>query len=166
MRGKSELMNPKTCLRPTLLACALGVLLQAPAALAAKWPPGVASRTGIARPSKRKVKRVSSLPTCRPVTRASAASPSPKPITRAAPAAPARRIGAVGRSAFSTAVPPVLVASGAETSADAWNLPDNQFFAADVASEAAQRRLIDLISSDIVEKVAIALSSQAASRKA
>lgn len=35
MRGKSELMNPKTCLRPTLLACALGVLLQAPAALAA-----------------------------------------------------------------------------------------------------------------------------------
>lgn len=35
MRGKSELMNPKTCLRPTLLACALGLLLQAPAALAA-----------------------------------------------------------------------------------------------------------------------------------
>ncbi len=28
-------MNPKTCLRPTLLACALGTLLQAPAALAA-----------------------------------------------------------------------------------------------------------------------------------
>ena len=63
-------------------------------------------------------------------------------------------------------MPPVLVASGAETSADAWNLPDNQFFAADVASEAAQRRLIDLISNDIVEKVAIALSSQAAGRSA
>lgn len=86
-----------------------------------------------------------------------------------------RRDGAATRSRYvvtapwqlyTTAVPPVLVASGAETSADAWNLPDNQFFAADVASEAAQRRLIDLISSDIVEKVAIALASQAASRKA
>ncbi|UFN48587.1 LPS assembly lipoprotein LptE [Roseomonas sp. OT10] len=65
-------------------------------------------------------------------------------------------------SLYTTATPPVQVASGTERSFDAWNLPDNQFFAADMSFNAAQRRLVDEVASGIVEKVAIALANRTA----
>jgi len=61
---------------------------------------------------------------------------------------------------YTMAVPPVLVASGTEKTFDAWNIPDNQFFAADASADAAQQRLVVLIANDITEKVAIALRAR------
>ena len=64
-------------------------------------------------------------------------------------------------SLYTMAVPPVLVAGGTERAFDAFNLPDNQFFAADASQDAAQRRLVRRIADDVVEKVAVALSGRA-----
>ncbi|MFC0410274.1 LPS assembly lipoprotein LptE [Roseomonas elaeocarpi] len=61
---------------------------------------------------------------------------------------------------YTMSVPPVLVASGTERSFDAWNIPDNQFFAADASADAAQQRLVVVIASDISEKVALALRAR------
>lgn len=63
-------------------------------------------------------------------------------------------------SLYTMAVPPVLVAGGVERAFDAFNLPDNQFFAADASQDAAQRRLVRRIADDVVEKVALALSGR------
>ncbi|MFT8244977.1 LPS assembly lipoprotein LptE [Roseomonas sp. BN140053] len=63
-------------------------------------------------------------------------------------------------------VPPVVVASGTERAFDAANIPDNQFFAADVSTEAAQQRLVQQLAADIVEKVAVALSAAPAAPQA
>ncbi len=63
-------------------------------------------------------------------------------------------------SLYTMAVPPVLVAGGTERAFDAFNLPDNQFFAADASQDAAQRRLVRRIADDVVEKVAVALSGR------
>ena len=60
------------------------------------------------------------------------------------------------------AVPPVLVAGGTERAFDAFNLPDNQFFAADSSQDAAQRRLVQRVAGDVVEKIAVALSGRTA----
>jgi LPS-assembly lipoprotein len=52
-------------------------------------------------------------------------------------------------------VPPQSIASGAERSFDAYDLPDGQFFAADAARDAMMVRLIDQMAEDIVARLAI-----------
>ena len=56
---------------------------------------------------------------------------------------------------FDTSAPPRLVARGTERAFDAYNVPENQFFSADVAREAAERRLIDQLAEDVVRRLAV-----------
>lgn len=48
-----------------------------------------------------------------------------------------------------------LVARGTERAFDAYNVPENQFFAADASRQAAEQRLIDQLAEDIVRRLAI-----------
>ncbi len=59
------------------------------------------------------------------------------------------------------AVPPVIVAQGSSTAFDAYNVPDNQFFAGLQASAAADRRLLEQLAADVVERVIISLRDRA-----
>ncbi len=61
---------------------------------------------------------------------------------------------------FNTTQPPRLVASGVERTIDAFNMPENQFFAADASRYAMEQRLIDQLAQDIVERLALALGSR------
>ena len=63
---------------------------------------------------------------------------------------------------FTLGAPPASIASGAERSFDAYNVPENQFFAADASREAMERRLVELLADDIVRRLAIVLTSRAA----
>jgi len=56
-------------------------------------------------------------------------------------------------------VPPRIISRSALPfrTLDAYNVPDLQFFAADTSREAMERRLVDLISQEVVREVAIAL---------
>lgn len=60
---------------------------------------------------------------------------------------------------FNTAIPPVLVANGTERFFDAYNIPENQFFAADASRDAMERRIIDTLAEDIVRRLAIVLTT-------
>ena len=66
-----------------------------------------------------------------------------------------RYTGSASWSLFNTALPPRLVASGVERTIDAFNMPENQFFASDTARDAAERRLMDALASDIVQRLAV-----------
>jgi LPS-assembly lipoprotein len=59
-------------------------------------------------------------------------------------------------------VPPQAIANGAERSFDAYDLPDNQFFAADAARDAMMARLIDQMAEDIVARLAVRFREQGA----
>lgn len=50
---------------------------------------------------------------------------------------------------------PEVVANGVERTIDAFNIPTNQFFAADSSREAAERRLAEVLAEEIVTRVAI-----------
>jgi LPS-assembly lipoprotein len=54
-------------------------------------------------------------------------------------------------------VPVEQVAAGAARVIDAFNVPPNQFFASDASREAAERRLSELLSEEIVERMAAEL---------
>jgi LPS-assembly lipoprotein len=56
---------------------------------------------------------------------------------------------------FDTNVPPRLVTTGTDRAFDAYNIPENQFFAADAARQAAERRLVDQLAEDIVRRLAV-----------
>jgi len=56
---------------------------------------------------------------------------------------------------YDTASPPRLVANGTERAFDAYNVPENQFFAADTSREATERRLLDQLADDIVRRLAV-----------
>ncbi len=60
---------------------------------------------------------------------------------------------------YDTNVPPRLVATGVDRAFDAYNVPENQFFASDTAREAAERRLMEQLSSDIVQRLAVRFES-------
>nr|WP_282572095.1 LPS assembly lipoprotein LptE [Roseomonas acroporae] len=60
-------------------------------------------------------------------------------------------------SLFDNAAPPNRLAGGMVRSLDAFNLPDQQYFAADMSREAMERRLMESLSEQIVERVAVAL---------
>lgn len=56
---------------------------------------------------------------------------------------------------YDNGAPPRLVARGMERAFDAYNIPENQFFAADTSREAAERRLVDQLANDIVQSLAV-----------
>jgi LPS-assembly lipoprotein len=51
--------------------------------------------------------------------------------------------------------PPRLVARGTERAFDAYNIPENQFFAAEASRQATERRLIDQLAEDIVRRLSV-----------
>lgn len=71
-----------------------------------------------------------------------------------------RYTGSASWYLFDNAQPPRLVASGVERAFDAFNMPQNQFFAADASRAAMERRLIDQLAQDVVERLALALGSR------
>ena len=60
------------------------------------------------------------------------------------------------------ATPPSVLANGVERVFDAYNVPDNQFFAADMSREAAMRRLLEQLADDIVIRYSVALRERPA----
>lgn len=64
-------------------------------------------------------------------------------------------------------VPPQVVGRNALPfrTIDAYNVPDLQFFAADVSREAMERRLVEVVSEEVVREVAIALRRHLASAR-
>jgi LPS-assembly lipoprotein len=50
---------------------------------------------------------------------------------------------------------PEVVANGFERAQDAYNVPPNQFFAADVSRDAAERRIAETLAEEVVTRVAI-----------
>jgi LPS-assembly lipoprotein len=59
-------------------------------------------------------------------------------------------------------VPPRPVTNGTERTLDAYNLPDNQFFAADASRDALFARLVEQSSEDVVTRLAAFFQRQAA----
>ena len=62
--------------------------------------------------------------------------------------------------------PPETVANGVERTIDAFNVPPNQFFAADSSREAAERRMAEVLAEEVVLRVAARLRVAGASAPA
>lgn len=60
---------------------------------------------------------------------------------------------------FTARQPPRLVARGVERTFDAYNIPENQFFAADASRDAMERRIVDQLAEDIVNRLAATLAA-------
>lgn len=60
----------------------------------------------------------------------------------------------------SRATPPVTMAQGVERTFDSFNIPDTQFFAADVSNEAARTRLLEQLADDILLRLTVALRTR------
>lgn len=60
---------------------------------------------------------------------------------------------------YDTNTPPRLVAQGTDRTFDAYNVPENQFFASDAARDAAERRLMDQLANDVVQHLAVRFES-------
>ena len=58
-------------------------------------------------------------------------------------------------------VPPKPLTNGSERTFDAYNLPDNQFFAGDASRDAMFRRLVDPAADDVVTRLAAYFQRQA-----
>jgi LPS-assembly lipoprotein len=56
---------------------------------------------------------------------------------------------------FDVASPPREITRGTERAFDAYDIPDNQFFAADVARDTMERQLIEQLAQQILERLAI-----------
>ncbi len=56
---------------------------------------------------------------------------------------------------FDAGTPPREVARGTERAFDAYDIPENQFFAADVARETMERQLVNEVAQHILERLAI-----------
>lgn len=56
---------------------------------------------------------------------------------------------------FDLGPPPREIARGTERSLDAYDIPENQFFAADVARETMERQLIEQLAQQIVNSLAM-----------
>lgn len=56
---------------------------------------------------------------------------------------------------YDTGTPARLVATGTERAFDAYNVPENQFFAADTSRDATERRLVTQLADDIVLRLAL-----------
>ncbi len=62
---------------------------------------------------------------------------------------------------YDNGAPPRELASGRERASDAYDIPENQFFAADAARDTMERRLVDQLSGDIIQNLAIYFRSAA-----
>lgn len=56
---------------------------------------------------------------------------------------------------FDTNTPPRLVARGTERTFDAFNVPENQFFASETSRLAMEQRLVDQLAEDIVRSLSV-----------
>jgi len=56
---------------------------------------------------------------------------------------------------YDSGAPPRLVAQGVARAFDAYNIPQNQFFASDTSRDATERRLVDQLADDIVQRLAV-----------
>lgn len=56
---------------------------------------------------------------------------------------------------FDVAAPPREITRGTERASDAYDIPENQFFAADVARDTMERQLVDLLARQILEGLAM-----------
>ncbi|MCA3279796.1 MAG: hypothetical protein ING10_11050 [Roseomonas sp.] len=56
---------------------------------------------------------------------------------------------------FDVGAPPREIARGTERASNAYDIPENQFFAADVARETMERQLIEELAQHILERLAI-----------
>lgn len=68
-----------------------------------------------------------------------------------------RTIGTATWSLETLATPPRPVTNGVERALDSYNIPENQFFAADVSREAMERRLIEQLAGDVTRRLAVTL---------
>lgn len=59
---------------------------------------------------------------------------------------------------FDLGAPPKEIARGTERASDAYDIPENQFFAADVARDTMERQLIEQLAQQILERLAIHFS--------
>jgi LPS-assembly lipoprotein len=57
--------------------------------------------------------------------------------------------------------PPVQIATGAERENDAYNIPDQQFFAAEASRDAMERRLVESLSDSIAQRLAVTFRRRA-----
>ncbi|MBW8270959.1 LPS assembly lipoprotein LptE [Caldovatus aquaticus] len=57
--------------------------------------------------------------------------------------------------------PPQQIASGTERENDAYNIPDQQFFAAEAARDAAERRMVEQLAFAIAERLALVFRQRA-----
>jgi LPS-assembly lipoprotein len=56
---------------------------------------------------------------------------------------------------FDVGAPPREITRGTERASDAYDIPENQFFAADVARETMERQLIEQLAQQILERLAM-----------
>nr|WP_246526773.1 LPS assembly lipoprotein LptE [Plastoroseomonas hellenica] len=56
---------------------------------------------------------------------------------------------------FTLETPPRSLTRGTEQAFDAYNIPENQFFASDVSREAAERRMMDQLAEDMTRRLAV-----------
>ena len=56
---------------------------------------------------------------------------------------------------FDLGAPPKEIARGTERASDAYDIPENQFFAADVARDIMERQLIEQLAQQILERLAL-----------
>jgi LPS-assembly lipoprotein len=65
-------------------------------------------------------------------------------------------------SLYTLATPAVLLASGTERTFDAYNLPENQFFASDNSRDAMERRLVEQLAQDVAQRLSVYFVTRAA----
>jgi LPS-assembly lipoprotein len=56
---------------------------------------------------------------------------------------------------FDTGAPPREITRGTERAFDAYDIPENQFFAADVARDTMERQLIEQLARQVVDSLAM-----------
>jgi LPS-assembly lipoprotein len=65
---------------------------------------------------------------------------------------------------FDLGAPPQEITRGTERASDAYDIPENQFFAADVARDTMERQLIEQLAQQILERLALHFRSAAQGR--
>jgi LPS-assembly lipoprotein len=80
-------------------------------------------------------------------------------ITGDGSATRARYIATANWSLARLTTPRETVANGFERTTDAFNIQQNQYFAADISREATERRLADLLADEVVTRLAVRLRS-------
>lgn len=77
-----------------------------------------------------------------------------------------RMVGTANWTLYGLGVPPQRLTGGIERAFDAYNLPENQFFAADNARDAMQARLMDQLADDVTQHLAVWFAGRGEARPA